>query len=270
MLKQVGRDVFHAGELCLLVDRRGRKHLLQLEPGQKFHSHTGVISHDELIGSRVGTRHVTSHGAAFFAIRPRPMDFVLEMPRLAQVVYPKDFGAILWRVGVRPGFEVLEVGLGSGSLAIALLLAVGEQGKVTSLDLRWDHVTRATQNVRRLLGDLAGRHRVVIGDAAVCLRGTERFDAAVVDIPSPWSVLETVASLLRSGGFVACFSPSTTQVAQTAVALDDLGFEMRETVEILERGWYVKGRAVRPDHRMVAHTGFVTVACKVAGGVRAP
>jgi len=255
-------DTFSEGDLCLLVDRRGRKYLLELVQGAVFGTHTGIVRHEDLIGSAVGTWLTTAGGSSFLAIRPRPLDYVLKMRRLAQVVYPKDFGAILWRLGIRPGFRVLEVGLGSGSLSIALLLAVGDKGRVVSLDIRKDHAQRAIHNVSRFFDGACEPHSVVVGDAGSCLRGSAKFDAAVVDVPEPWAVLEPVTSLLRPGCFVACFSPSALQVRETADALESLGYAMIDVVEVLERSWYVRGKAVRPDHRMVAHTGFLTVGCK--------
>lgn len=246
----------------MLVDRRGRRYLVELAEGAIFHTHLGMIPHDEVIGTRVGSFHLTSGGASLLAIKPRPMDYVLKMRRSAQVIYPKDFGAIIWRTGIRPGARILEVGLGSGAMTVALLLATGEKGSVVSFDLRWDHAERAVSNISRFFKSRSVDHRVVIGDAAVCLKGEEIFDAAVVDVAEPWTVLEATTRALRTGSFVACFSPSTVQVGRTVSALEDLGYEMLETVEVLERGWYVKGNASRPEHRMVAHTGFVTVGCK--------
>lgn len=212
----------------------------------------------------MGGWYSTSGGSELLAIRPRPMDFVLKMRRLTQVVYPKDFGAIVWRMGIMPGFEILEVGLGSGALAIALLLAAGERGRLVSVDMRWEHAARGIRNVQRFFGNRPIDHRIVIGDAAACLRGSERFDASVIDTAEPWRALEAITPLLRPGAFVACFSPSTVQVSETGAAMESLGYGMIETVEVLERGWHIKGKAVRPEHRMVGHTAFVTVGCKTA------
>jgi tRNA (adenine57-N1/adenine58-N1)-methyltransferase len=238
--------------------------LVELARGRSFHSHSGLIRHDDLIGGTVGGWYRTSGGTPLLGIRPRPMDYVLKMRRLAQVVYPKDFGAIVGRMGIRPGFEVLEVGLGSGALTIALLLAAGPKGRVVSVEMRQDHADRASQNIRRFFGTSPLEHRIVIGDATRCIRGDEAFDAAVIDVAEPWRVLEAITPLIRSGSFVACFSPSTAQVSETTEAFEALQYGMVETVEVFERGWYVRGKAIRPEHRMVAHTGFVTVGCKTS------
>jgi tRNA (adenine57-N1/adenine58-N1)-methyltransferase len=255
---------FGDGDLCLFIDSRRRRYLVRLQSGATFHTHAGTLAHDEVIGRFPGMTVTTSHGLSLLALRPRPKDYVLEMRRAAQVVYPKDYGAILGGAGVVPGMKVLEIGLGSGSLAIATLLAIGSSGRLVSIETRWDHAERGTANVAGYFGTSPDNHSVIVGDATRCLGGSATFDACLVDIAEPWRVLAVVHRLLRPGRYVACYSPSTTQVARTVEEMRRQYFGAIETVEVIERPWHIEGQSVRPQHRMVGHTGFVTVGAKLA------
>lgn len=248
---------FAAGEPVLLVDRKGRRYLFDLAEGASFHSHAGVIDHDAVIGADEGVRLRSSRGVYFTAVRPTMRDFVLKMPRGAQVVYPKDLGAILMLADVFPGARVFESGLGSGALSAALLRAGAE---VVGYELREDFCERARANVERFLGPEAmSRYRTEIRDAYAGI-GETGLDRAVLDLPEPWRVAGHAARALRAGGILLAYTPSITQAARVRDALDGAGFGMSETVEVLHRGWHIDGAAVRPDHRMVAHTGFLTHA----------
>lgn len=253
---QAGRP-FRAGEPVLLVDRKGRRYLFDLAEGSSFHSHSGVIDHSAIIGADEGERLRSSRGVHFTAVRPTLSDFVLKMPRGAQVVYPKDLGPILMLADIFPGARVFESGLGSGALSAALLRAGAE---VVGYELREDFCERARANVERFLGpEVMSRYHTHIRDA---YEGIEEagLDRAVLDLPEPWRVAAHAARALRPGGILLAYTPSIIQAAQVRDALNDAGFGMGATVEVLHRGWHIDGAAVRPDHRMVAHTGFLTHA----------
>ena len=251
---------FESGERVLLVDQRRRTYLLKLRAGLTFHTHGGMLAHDAVIGEREGTRVETSGGMVLTAFRPRFADFVLKMPRGAQVIYPKDIGPILVEADVFPGARVLEAGTGSGALTIALCRAVGAQGRVVSYELRPEHADRARQNVEAFLGELPDVLELRAGDVANVASTGERFDRVVLDLPEPWGTLDAVDSTLEPGGVLCTFLPTTVQVQQLVLELLRRGFHHEETFETLHRSWYVAERSVRPDHRMVAHTGFVTIA----------
>lgn len=245
------------GDLVLLVDSKDRRYLLSLESGKEFHSHAGFISHDELIGGVDGIYVKSTGGMEYLAIRPTMADVVLKMPRAAQIIYPKDLGHILVTADIGNQHNVLESGVGSGSLSIALLRS---GANVTGYELRKDFAQRAIKNVANFYGEeINNRYKVNLGDA---YEGFEEsnFDRMVLDLPEPWKVVDHIPSTLKSGGIFVAYTPSITQVARLRERLDTDQFVMLETTEILRRTWHVEGQSVRPDHRMVAHTGFITSA----------
>ena len=245
------------GEPVLLIDRKRRRYLFDLASGREFHTHTGVIAHDDIIGAPEGTRLRSSRGATFLALRPTLADAVLKMPRGAQVIYPKDIGPILVLADIFAGARVLEAGVGSGALSMALLRA---GAVVSGYELREDFCKRARANVERFCGSEAlDRYRTELRDV---YEGIDEIglDRVVLDLPEPWRVVPHAAPALRPGGILLAFTPSTVQVQRLRHALDDSPFDLHETVEVLQRGWHVEGDAVRPNHRMVAHTGFLTVS----------
>lgn len=250
---------FEPGERILLVDQRGRRYLVKLRAGETWHSHGGGLPHDLLIGSPEGVEVHSATGMSFRAFRPRMADFVLKMPRGAQIVYPKDVGAILVEADVFPGARVLEAGTGSGALTMALCRAVGPEGRVVSYELRPEFQAKAAQNVEMFLGKLPPWLELREGDVREVSGGGERFDRVVLDLPEPWEVLESLKVALEPGGIVCGYLPTTVQVQQLVLALEECGYEHLETFEVLHRSWHVTARSVRPDHRMIAHTGFVTV-----------
>jgi tRNA (adenine57-N1/adenine58-N1)-methyltransferase len=249
---------FEAGERILLIDQRGRRYLVRLRTGETWHSHGGGLPHDLLIGSPEGIEARSASGMAFRAFRPRMADFVLKMPRGAQVVYPKDIGAILTAVDVFPGSRVLEAGTGSGSLTLALCRATGPEGRVVSYELRAEFLAKAAANIESFLGKLPEGLDLREGDVREV--AGETFDRAVLDLPEPWAALTALGGVLEPGSVLGAYLPTTVQVQQLVLALPETGFEHVETFEVLHRSWHVAERSVRPDHRMVAHTGFVTVA----------
>ena len=246
-----------AGERALLIDRKGRRYLVTLAPGAEFHTHNGVVPHDSLIGREEGVVVRSTAGTRFSAVRPTLSDFVLSMPRGAQVIYPKDLGPMLLMADVFPGARVVEAGVGSGALSMALLRAGAE---VVGYELRDDFVRRAMSNVEAFLGpDAIARYRVEHRDAYEGIDETG-VDRVVLDLPEPWRVVKHAGAALRPGGILLAYVPSIMQVAQLRETLAAGSFSMAETVEVLVRSWHVEGQAVRPDHRMVAHTGFLTSA----------
>ena len=257
---------FEPGERVLLIDARGRRYLVRLQPGETWHSHGGAVPHDLILGSTEGTRVHSTGGMAFVCFRPRLADFVLKMPRGAQVVYPKDLGAILIEADVYPGATVVEAGTGSGALTIALTRAVGPDGHVVSYEMRDEFHETAVKNVEAFFGKAPPTLELRRGDVREVASTGERFERAVLDLPEPWAVLPEVAVALEPGGIVCTYLPTTVQLQTLVLALEAHGFEQVASFEILFRTWHVTDRSVRPDHRMVAHTGFISTARR--GGAR--
>ena len=248
---------FEPGEPVLLVDRKSRRYLFDLAAGREFHTHTGVIAHDEIIGAPEGSRLRSTRGSSFLALRPTLADAVLKMPRGAQVIYPKDIGPILMLADILPGARVLEAGIGSGALSMALLRA---GAVVTGYERREDFCARARANVERFCGaEALERYRTEVRDVYEGIDETG-LDRVVLDLPEPWQVVPHASVALRPGGILLAYTPSIVQVQRLRRTLDDSPFDLHETVEVLQRGWHVEGDAVRPNHRMVAHTGFLTVS----------
>ena len=244
-----------AGEVVQLIDGKDRRYLVTLAAGDEFHSHAGSIAHDDVIGGPEGRVVKSTRGGTYRVFRPTLAEFILKMPRGAQVIYPKDLGPLLFIADIGPGVRVLESGVGSGALSMTMLRAGAE---VIGYELRDDFARRATNNVERILGDEAlSRYRVELRDAYEGIDETD-LDRVVLDLPEPWQVVPHAAAALRPGGIIACYTPSTVQVSQVREALAEHGFDLLETVEVMQRGWHVEGNAVRPDHRMVGHTGFLT------------
>ncbi len=246
-----------AGEMVLLYDPKDRRYLLTLEAGKEFHSHTGIVGHDQLIGSPEGIGIRSNTGSTYRAFRLTLSDYVFKMPRGAQVIYPKDLGAILMLADISAGTRVLESGVGSGALSMAMLRCGAD---IVGYELREDFANRAQANVRKFLGEsVLERYRVELRD---CYEGIDEVDVdrVILDLPEPWQVVPHAQKALRSGGIFVAYTPSVMQVSQLRDALNQHGFMLTETLEVLHRTWHVEGQAVRPDHRMVAHTGFLTHA----------
>ncbi len=254
---------FAAGDPCLLVDGKGRHYLTHLTSGQSFHFHGGVLTHDEIIGRPDGSALESSAGFRLVAIRPRLADYILSMKRGAQVVYPKDIGPILTWADIGPGMVVLEAGTGSGAMTMALVRAVGPYGRVVSVERREDHAAHARKTIERFFGAIpqtldlrTGEVEDVVGDVT-----PERI---VLDVPEPWSVVPAAVHHLVTGGVFCAYIPTIPQVQQIEAALRAAhSFVEIGSFEVLQREWSAHGRSVRPAHRMVGHTGFITVARKV-------
>ncbi|HLU41864.1 MAG TPA: tRNA (adenine-N1)-methyltransferase [Microthrixaceae bacterium] len=250
------------GDLVQFLDTKGRRYQTVLTKGKEFHSHSGYVSHEEVIGLPEGSTVRTTRGQRFVVIRPTLSEFVLKMPRGAQVIYPKDLGPILMIADIGPGVRVLESGVGSGALSMAMLRAGAD---IVGYELREDFANRARANVEQFLGaEVLDRYRVELRD---CYEGIDErdLDRVVLDLPEPWRVVPHAATALRPGGLLVSYTPSIVQVSQLRDALAKGPWFAAETVEVLQRGWYVEDQAVRPDHRMVGHTGFLTHARLAAG-----
>ena len=258
---QAAQRPFAEGDPALLVDRRGRRYLITLTRYKSFHTHVGAIDHNDLIGRSHGARLNTTTGHVLLAFSPTLGDFVEEMPHQTQVIYAKDLGAILMHGDIFPGARVLEAGLGSGALTIALLRAVGEHGRVTTYEIRPELVDGANANIRTLVPQAANLE-VKLKDVYEGVEETE-LDRIVLDVPEPWHVVPHAATSLAPGGIFLGYLPTILQVHELYEALaENPNFEMMETVEVLTRPWSVTKRSVRPVHRMIAHTGFITTARK--------
>lgn len=245
-----------AGEQCLLIDAEGRKFLLTLGPEKEFSTHRGTIPHVDIIGTPEGSRVATPSGAPYVVLRPRREDYVLKMKRGPQVVYPKDVGPILVHGDIRPGHRVLEAGTGSGALTLALVDAVGPDGEVISYDRRDDHADFARRSITRWFGDLPANLSLRIGEVEQAVAEVAA-DRVVLDLPEPWHTIEQGARTLPGGAVVIAYVPSVGQLDQTHRAFADHGYVDIEAREVLSRDWHIDGRAVRPSHRMVGHTGFL-------------
>lgn len=255
---------FAVGERVLLIDGKDRRYLVTLRDGGEFHTHAGVTPHADILGHEEGLTVRSGTGARYVAVRPTLSDFILEMPRGAQVIYPKDIGPLLVLADVFPGARVLESGVGSGALSMALLRAGAD---LVGYEIRADFAARARANVAAFLGP-GTAWRVEERDVYEGIEETD-LDRVVLDVPEPWRVVKHAEAALHPGGILVAYLPTIGQVAQLREVLDAGAFGLARTIEVLERSWHVQGQSVRPDHRMVGHTGFLTTA-RLLGPALAP
>lgn len=257
---------FRDGEQILLIDTRGKHHLVFLRKSEVFHSDRGWIAHDVIIGAPEGSWVRSSMGLRYLALRPTLGEYVLEMPRGAQVIYPKDLAVILFWADIYPGCRVLEAGMGSGALTMALLRTVGPDGHVVTFEQRDEFARRALANIHLRMGEVSTL-TVRLAPVEDGLADEAPVDRVVLDLPEPWKLTEPVARVLRPGGIFLSYVPTIIQAQQTSEALRrDRAWALVETFETLMRPWNIEGLSVRPFHRMVAHTGFITVARRVVPG----
>ncbi len=258
---------FAAGDRIQLTDPKGKLYSFTITPGKEWHTHKGWIVHDELIGLPEGSVVATTAGLKFTAFKPLLADYVLTMPRGATIVYPKDAAMIVGLADIYPGARVLEAGVGSGALTISLLRAVGPTGQVNSIERRADFAENAHSNVSNYFGEKPTNWSLSVGDLQDQNYESE-YDRVVLDMLAPWECVDLAARALRPGGVFLAYVATTTQLSVTAEALKDDGrFTEPESSETIVRGWHHEGLAVRPQQRMIGHTGFLIQSRRMAPGV---
>ena len=258
---QTDKNCFQVGDLALLIDRKARRYMITLAEGETYHCHLGRLSHDDMIGSTIGGWYRTDKSHTLLAVRPSLGDFVRQMPRGPQIIYPKDLGNIVNFADIFPGATVIEGGLGSGALTSALLRAVGVTGKVINYEIDESVLPKAMRNIERVTPDTSNLE-VKIGDIYQGIDERD-VDRVVLDVPEPWQAVPGIGDSLVMGGILLSFVPTILQVQRLVLALEDDGrFQMIESLETMLRTWHVTERSVRPDHRMIAHSGFITTAVR--------
>ena len=255
---------FTDGEVIVLVDKVGRRHRVRLRAGERHSIHSGLIQHDEVIGRPEGIVVTTQLGARLLAVRPTFAEQVTGRRRQTQPIYPKDLGAILIAADLYPGAHVLEAGTGTGALTMAALRAVGERGSVVSYEVREEFLEAATRAIVDTLGSVLGNLTLKLGDVYAGIEERD-MDRVLLDLAEPWQAVPHLKAALRPGGIVFAHCPNVSQVQRFFDCLREVrGFGMLEAFELLQRGWTVRGRSMRPSHRMVAHTGFLCFARRLA------
>jgi tRNA (adenine57-N1/adenine58-N1)-methyltransferase len=264
----VSRDgFFKAGDRVQLTDPKGKLYTFTITPGKEWHTHKGWITHDDLIGIPEGSVVSTTAGLKFTAFIPLLSDYVLSMPRGATIVYPKDAAMIVGFADVYPGANVLEAGVGSGALTLSLLRAVGDRGSVHSVERRQDFADNARSNIENYFGTLPENWKLDVGSVQE-QEFSQQFDRVILDMLAPWECIDMAAKVLRPGGVFLAYVATTTQLSATAEALKSDGhFTEPESSETIVRGWHHEGLAVRPQQRMIGHTGFLIQSRRMAPGV---
>ena len=258
---------FAAGDRVQLTDPKGKLYSFTIVPGKEWHTHKGWITHDDLIGMPEGSVVSTTAGLKFTAFKPLLADYVLTMPRGATIVYPKDAAMIVGLADIYPGARVLEAGVGSGALTISLLRAAGEKGYVHSVERRADFAENARSNVDAYFASAPSNWKLDVGDLQDQNFESE-FDRVILDMLAPWECVDIAARALRPGGVFMSYVATTTQLSATAEAIKEDGrFTEPESSETLVRGWHHEGLAVRPQQRMIGHTGFLIQSRRMAPGV---
>jgi tRNA (adenine57-N1/adenine58-N1)-methyltransferase len=252
------------GELVVLIDKVGRRYRLRLKAGERHSMHSGLVAHDDLIGRPEGVVVTTQMGARLLAVRPTFAEQVTGRRRQAQPIYPKDLGAILISADIHPGARVLEAGTGTGALTLAAIRAVGPTGRVISYEVREEFLELARKAIVETLGAIPPNLELKLGDVYVGVEETD-LDRVLLDVAEPWQAVPAVRTALRPGGIVFAHCPNVSQVQRFFDCLREVrGFGLMEVFEVLQRGWTVRGRSLRPSHRMVAHTGFLCFARRLA------
>ena len=263
------RGPFAPGDHVQLRGPKGKLHTITLDPGQSYHTHKGFLLHDDIIGQEEGSVVSTDSGVEYVALRPLLGDFVLSMARGATIIYPKDAAHILQVADIAPGHRVLEAGVGSGALTLSLLRAIGSEGSVISVERREDFAAIATANVATFMGGAPKNWQCLVGDfqehSMNCTPGS--MDRIVLDMLAPWECIQGVVHALQPGGVLAVYVATATQLSRMVEALRQTErFTEAQSTEVMIRGWHVEGLAVRPEHRMIGHTGFVLSARLLAPG----
>lgn len=259
---------FRVGDRVQLTGPKGKLNTITLEPGKVFHTHRGILSHDDIIGLPDGSVVTNNVGVEHLALRPLLNDFVMSMPRGAAIIYPKDAAQILAQADIFPGATVVEAGVGSGALSLWLLRAIGPAGRLASFERRAEFADVARDNIATFLGSDPDNWTITLGDLAETLPGAmqpQSVDRVVLDMLAPWDCLGAVSDALKPGGVLLCYVATVTQLSRVAEAIRASGFYTNpDSNETMIRGWHVEGLAVRPDHRMIGHTGFLITARRLA------
>jgi len=254
-----------AGERVLLQDAKGRRYLVTLQAGATFHTHRGQLAHDQVIGIPEGEVVATDLGQRLLVLRPTLADWVLKMPRGAQVIYPRVLALMVMAADVQPGMTVLEAGAGSGALSMTLLQALGPTGRLVSFELRPEFAAQARRNVEAWFGKLPDSWDLRDGDVVAGITTVGTVDRVLLDLLEPWLVVPGAAEALQPGGVLVCFVATIPQVMRLVETLEgSRKFGLIETSEAVLRPWHVDGLAVRPEHRMIGHTGFLVSARRVS------
>ncbi|MCX6484245.1 MAG: tRNA (adenine-N1)-methyltransferase [Mycobacterium sp.] len=262
---------FAVGDRVQLTDPKGRHYTMILKSEAEFHTHRGIVAHDDVIGQPEGSVIKSSGGDAFLVLRPLLVDYVMSMPRGAQVIYPKDAAQIIHEGDIFPGATVLEAGAGSGAMTCSLLRAVGPDGTVISYEVRDDHADHARRNVATFFGAEPANWRLIISDVVDSDLADASVDRAVLDMLAPWDVLDAVGRMLVPGGVLIIYVATVTQLSRTVEALRERQcWTEPRSWESLQRGWNVVGLAVRPEHTMRGHTAFLILARRLAPGTVTP
>lgn len=262
--------LFQVGDRVQLTDAKGKMHTITLQPNQEWHTHNGWLVHNEVIGKPEGSVVETTGGLKFLAFKPLLTDYVLSMPRGATIVYPKDAAMIVGMADVAPGVRVLEAGVGSGALTISLLRAVGPEGEVDSFEKRDEFAEIARKNVTHYFKEAPSNWSLTVGAVQEAVHQT-KYDRVILDMLAPWECVDMASSVLEAGGVFLAYVATTTQLSATAEAIkESANFTEPESSETIVRGWHHEGLAVRPQHRMIGHTGFLIFARRLAPGTIAP
>ena len=265
---------FAQGDKVQLTGPKGRINTIVLSPGGTFGTHRGDLRHDDIIGLPDGSVVANQNGVEYLALKPLLNDFVLSMPRGAAIIYPKDAAQILVSGDIFPGAIVVEAGVGSGALSMYLLRAIGESGELHSFERRAEFAEIAKGNVSSQTGSAPKNWSVHLGDLQIELPKAlepKSVDRVVLDMLAPWECIEVVAEALKPGGLVIVYVATVTQLSRVAEAIRDTAiFTEPEGFESLVRPWHLQGLAVRPEHRMIGHTGFLITARRLAPGAVLP
>lgn len=262
----IGRN-FKYGDRVQLTDAKGKLYSITLTKGAEWHTHKGMLKHDELVGLPEGSIVATNGELKFQAFRPLLADYVLSMPRGATIIYPKDAAMILGVADIGPNMRVLEAGVGSGALSIAILRAIGSDGYLHSVEIRDDFAKISEDNVTNYFVGKPKNWQLTVS-ALQDQKFDADYDRVVLDMLSPWECVETASAALVPGGVLLAYVATTTQLSKIAEAIKDCGnFTEPESSETIVRGWHHEGLAVRPQHRMIGHTGFLVFARRMAPGV---
>ncbi len=269
--EQSSKSLFHYGDRVQLTDAKGKLHTITLKEAGEWHTHKGWLIHDQIVGAPEGSVVETTSGLKFLAFRPLLADYVLSMPRGATIVYPKDAALIVGTADIAPGSRVLEAGVGSGALSISLLRAVGPTGSVDSFERRDEFAQIASKNIEDYFNGLPSNWTLTLGSLQDEVDLTKKYDRIVLDMLAPWECVEMAQQVLEPGGVLLAYVATTTQLSQMAEQIKGSEcFTEPESSESMIRGWHHEGLAVRPQHRMIGHTGFLIMARRLAPGVIAP